>query len=81
MPSRLHHYVAQVIAGPGDPLVTVQIMYLDRQGDEIGLGGGSLMAFGATWKDVAKMIHDDVVRLGLHDTGGMRTPSPHLDLT
>ncbi len=80
MTRELHHYVAVIKAGPGDALVSLDVTYVDENGDEIGTWADNAFAFGYTWRDVAEAIRVGRNRLGI-DSDPATSVSPHVDLT
>jgi hypothetical protein len=79
----LYGYKAEIQAGPGDVLVVVTITYYDKDGLELGRWTDDAMAFGYTWKDVAKAIAQGIAtnRLQMAGYHTVEHPSPHVDLT
>jgi len=80
MNRELHHYKAVITGGPAEALVSVTVWYLDDDGEVIGEFYDDAMAFGYTWRDVAKAVRTGMTRLGL-DRDPCSAISPHVDLT
>jgi hypothetical protein len=76
----LSHYTATVTAGPGHPEVILDVAYYDRVGDVIGQHGVTMIAFCATWKDIATVIREGLQKLQL-DNDPVSNVSPMVDLS
>lgn len=77
---RFSTYQTIITAGPGMAEVLVDTEYFDHHGEKIGQYGESMVAFCATWKDVAVSIRHG---LALHqcDTDPVKHVSPMVDLS
>ncbi len=80
MTRELDHYMLTVTAGPGIHTVVVVVIYFDVQGEVIGEFFDGAMAFGYTWRDVARIIRTGAKKHGI-DRDPCHTDSPHVDLT
>jgi hypothetical protein len=80
---KLSTYKAVVEAGPGDALVSVEIFYYDQEHNLLDVWSDNAMAFGYTWKDVARVVLEGIrgLKLRTDALSDPEHPSPHVDLT
>ncbi len=80
MTRELDQYLLSMRAGPGVRTVSVSVIYYDEHGEEIGNFHDAAMAFGYTWRDVARIIRTGAKKHGI-DRDPCHNDSPHVDLT
>ncbi len=77
---QLGHYTMFLQAGPLGSNVTLDIVYYDTDGVEVGPYGETLVAFACTWKDVAETIRRGARGLRI-DHDPVSNVSPMVDLS
>lgn len=74
------YYEVLVRGGPGHAEVSADVTYYTAHGETIGWYGETLVAFAATWKDVAEVVRKGMRTYDL-DNDPCHEISPMVDLT